>query len=122
LNRIWGLIAVAVANFALSVFVTLAYLAFTSRMAIETDVGSTKVLYTEDNEPMSALYRYGILAVIGVILQGVLSIFNLSILPYCLSDSRHLSRWCFALALGCLTGMMALTVVMLALGLPRVTK
>ncbi len=116
------LAAVILVNVVISLFVTYAYLAFTSRMAIETGVGANyNVIYTQDGGSTQAFVRYGVMVFVEILLQGILAIFNLSVVPYIEADHDRSTRICVFLALACGTLMLAQSVIMLALGLPRPT-
>lgn len=116
------LLGVIAANSAISVFATLAYLAFTSRMAVITGSGEGSVIYTQNGGPDAGVARYVFLSVIIIILQGVMAIFNLSVVPYAVADDVKINPICIALGLVNATLMAGLTMILLAFNLVPAVK
>jgi hypothetical protein len=112
-------LGVVVVNLAVSLFVTMAFLAFTSRMAVVYGRGAEEtVTYTQEGGLDAGVVRFVMLSVTILLLQGVMSIFNLSILPYAVEDEK-VNRTCIVLAVVNAVLMISLTAVMLIFNLSK---
>ena len=106
------------ANLLVAAFFACAYLAFTSRMAIE-DGANPIVTYTQNGGMQQAAYRYVGMSVAALFLQGVMAILNFGVVPFLEPDDERVAPTCAKMALASALLIMAIAVAGLAMGWPR---